>query len=242
MVIPVYPVVLTDADWQKKKGLFAKMAGETGIGAAMNKAQAAYKSVKWEAFSVKQAYPTQEAIDAAEKAAREEATKSVAVLSKQISALRDLAYAAEKKFKGSKTIPSSATAAAVAVSSECGKFIPALKGLDQVLKEFAESRKKLQNTQSILNKALTEAIPKVRNGIKIVEGTKTSQSYSDSCWQAVRGLSAMTSRYAFLVPFQAEWKTLSSIQPQDLKTPELLLGHLKKLEVLLNKTAQAIPA
>jgi hypothetical protein len=40
-----WPVSLTDADWQRKKGAIAKIAGETGIGDAMKAAQAAYNKV-----------------------------------------------------------------------------------------------------------------------------------------------------------------------------------------------------
>jgi len=43
MDIVDYPVILTNADWQKKKGTIAKIAGETGLGALMKKCEAEHK-------------------------------------------------------------------------------------------------------------------------------------------------------------------------------------------------------
>jgi hypothetical protein len=40
--------LLTDAAWQKNKGAYAKMAGETGMGAALARMNSAYKAVDWE--------------------------------------------------------------------------------------------------------------------------------------------------------------------------------------------------
>ncbi|MGH7042784.1 MAG: hypothetical protein ACREFY_11705 [Acetobacteraceae bacterium] len=45
---PDYPKILTKANWDKKKSLLAKAAGETGVGAAMDTAQAAYDAVDWD--------------------------------------------------------------------------------------------------------------------------------------------------------------------------------------------------
>ena len=53
MAIPTYPVILTQADWNKKKGLFAKMAGETGLGALMLQTETLYKAVDWNKFDVR---------------------------------------------------------------------------------------------------------------------------------------------------------------------------------------------
>jgi len=40
--------LLTDVAWQKNKGAYAKMAGETGMGAALARMNSAYKAVDWE--------------------------------------------------------------------------------------------------------------------------------------------------------------------------------------------------
>lgn len=48
MPVP-YPVILTQSDWNKKKGLVAKIVAEpTKLGEALKKAEAAYKAVHWD--------------------------------------------------------------------------------------------------------------------------------------------------------------------------------------------------
>lgn len=48
MPVP-YPVILTQSDWNKKKGLVAKIVAEpTKLAEALKKAEAAYKAVHWD--------------------------------------------------------------------------------------------------------------------------------------------------------------------------------------------------
>jgi len=49
---PAYPAVLTKANWDKNKGVVAKMAGATGVGDALAKLEAAYKAVDWKKFQI----------------------------------------------------------------------------------------------------------------------------------------------------------------------------------------------
>src|SRR5262245_18978701 len=55
MAIRKIPVILTEADWKKNKGLLAKGVGETGVGAAMGQLKTAYEAVDWDKFDVKKA-------------------------------------------------------------------------------------------------------------------------------------------------------------------------------------------
>src|SRR5262249_60699584 len=48
----VYPATLTKTFWDKKKGLIGKAAGETGIGDAAAKAEAAFKKINWNVFDI----------------------------------------------------------------------------------------------------------------------------------------------------------------------------------------------
>lgn len=48
MQIPAYPKKLLKSEWDKNKGIIAKMRhGETGVGAAMEKLKAVYDAVGW---------------------------------------------------------------------------------------------------------------------------------------------------------------------------------------------------
>ncbi|MGZ5277474.1 MAG: hypothetical protein ACXWCU_16345 [Caldimonas sp.] len=49
---PAYPAILTKANWDKNKGVAAKMAGATGVGEALAKLETAYKTVDWKKFEI----------------------------------------------------------------------------------------------------------------------------------------------------------------------------------------------
>jgi hypothetical protein len=54
MPIPPYPTILTQSDWNKKKGLVAKIVAEpTKLGEALKKAEKAYKDVHWDILTNK---------------------------------------------------------------------------------------------------------------------------------------------------------------------------------------------
>ncbi len=53
----VYPEILTNKVWQKKKGVVAKTKGETGVGTAMDVAQAAFKKIDWNKLDATLALP-----------------------------------------------------------------------------------------------------------------------------------------------------------------------------------------
>ncbi len=51
-----YPSILTNKDWQKKKGLIGKMK-KTGIGSALDKAEAVHKKIDWAYLAVNRENP-----------------------------------------------------------------------------------------------------------------------------------------------------------------------------------------
>ena len=57
MADPTWPVTLTDKDWQKKKGNISKLAGETGIGDAMDDAEKAFDKIDWKKFDAREILP-----------------------------------------------------------------------------------------------------------------------------------------------------------------------------------------
>lgn len=121
---PDLPVILTRKDWDKKKGMIAKMAGPTGVGAECDKVLAAYKAVKWDRLDL----PTRRTAvmqnwrddsftkanwDKLLKDAADEVTGNLAKLSVTLYKLRDTCQKAAADFKKSRTIPSSAAAHAL---------------------------------------------------------------------------------------------------------------------------------
>jgi hypothetical protein len=117
---PAIPPILTRADWDKKKGVFAKMSGKTGIGEECAKVAQLYKDVKWDRFDLPARRTTvmknwrddtftKGNWDKLLNEAKNETLTSLAKLSTELYKLRDLCLATEKKFKASKTIPKSST-------------------------------------------------------------------------------------------------------------------------------------
>jgi len=112
MAIPAYPVILTQADWTKKKGLFAK-AKETGLGALMTECERQYKAVAWVKFDVSKALAGGATGDQARTGYMEaynEFAKKVKPLADKVGDLNAKAIATETTFRNSKLIPSSSTA------------------------------------------------------------------------------------------------------------------------------------
>ncbi len=156
---------------------------------------------------------------------------------------RDTANAAAAKYKANPLIPKSSTEYALKVGKECENFALVLKSYgDVVFKEFQNAREKLANTQKVMAGALKSALPKCRTGIAEVKKTPDAKTYNDKCWQAIRGLGAQVAILPMLKPFQPEYKTLSSIQPQTLKDKSAVLAHIAKLEALLKKIESAVPS
>jgi hypothetical protein len=115
---PDIPEILTRRDWDKKKGVIAKMAGPTGIGAQCDKVAAAYKAVKWEKFDLpgrratvlknwRDDTFTRENWNKLLNEAGAEVQGNLAKLSQELYKLRDLCLKAAADFKKSRTIPSS---------------------------------------------------------------------------------------------------------------------------------------
>jgi hypothetical protein len=112
---PEYPDCLTPQNWDKKKGVIAKMAGETGIGASLTKLKKVYDDTDWKIIQVDDRKPkiNDFKLPEWEKMCKEAATQGVKELEKLRKAAyetRDLAKETAAKFKKNKLIPKSSTA------------------------------------------------------------------------------------------------------------------------------------
>jgi hypothetical protein len=117
---PAYPLILTRKDWDKKKGVIAKMAGKTGIGEQCDKVFALYNAVHWDRLDLverrrtvlqnwKDDSYTKANWEKLVKEAMAEVTGNMAKLSAELYKLRDLCTKAAANFKKLKAIPSSST-------------------------------------------------------------------------------------------------------------------------------------
>jgi hypothetical protein len=120
---PDYPKSLTRANWDKKKSLLAKAAGETGVGEAMDAAKGAYDAVDWDKLEGCNHAPSgNNFTKAAWKAVRDDAMKEVtgnlAKFSRSLYDLRDVARTAAAKFQKAKTVPKSDGKLALEIATE----------------------------------------------------------------------------------------------------------------------------
>jgi hypothetical protein len=118
---PKIPVILTKADWDKKKGVIAKMAGATGIGAECDKVAAAYKAVNWTKLDLigrsenemqnwRNKNYSKDYWDKIVAEGKAEMVGNLTKLSVALQKLRDTCTKAAAEFKKSRTIPASSTA------------------------------------------------------------------------------------------------------------------------------------
>ena len=99
---PAYPAVLTKTNWDKNKGVVAKMAGATGVGDALSKLETAYKAVDWKKFQIAANKPNPFSLpklEAMKKAAIAEMTGNAAKLRVAAFAARDAANKAAGDLK-----------------------------------------------------------------------------------------------------------------------------------------------
>lgn len=236
MPIPTIPPILTEADWNKHKGVIAKMAGETGIGAAMKSFKAAFDRVEWIHFSVKQSYKNIAEIDAQQKAVMAEGSK-IEPIRKELFKLRDVAKAAEEKFKKSKLIPSTSTQQVQKIQKAAEDFALTMKSMDSVLKEFESSRAKVTNRENITKAAVVSYLGKVEAGIKRVTAKPTGDEFASFWKEEIRGMGAAISKTPTLAPtFSPVWQKLSaqSYLPGSAATPQVVKAKLAEVQKALN--------
>jgi hypothetical protein len=145
MATPKYPDVLLEANWNKNKGLLAKAAGETGVGAQMKLVKVKFDDIKWEMFDVSKTLKGGADADQATvalSAARGAYEKRVKPLIIEIDKLAKKAEDAEKKFKASKTIPKASGEHAAKVKTAAKLLSAQVKALNG---EFAAFEKVVES-------------------------------------------------------------------------------------------------
>ncbi len=226
---PPIPKSLTKAEWDKNKGVFAKMAGETGVGAAMKDVDDAYKAVSWVKFDAIQALPGAKLIsvvEAGEKDAAKETTK-VELLRTAVKDLRDLTAKTEQTFKKSKTIPASSTKYVGKVSADADVFWITLK-LNSVFfteahKSFTELKASLLKNQQVGATKMKPYIKSLTDYGKELLGKPSVVDYvgggGKGFHQGIRGLSAALALQTDveLGKFYVKWKLFAqdSFRPTD---------------------------
>lgn len=124
MPTPTIPPILTEADWNRKKGLIAKAAGETKIGAMLKDMTASYNLIKWPAFEAAEKLP---AAAPPEQAAQTLAQaqlqfKKLPLLVKNLDALNKQALLIQTQFSKNKLIPAATTQHVGQIAAAAGRL------------------------------------------------------------------------------------------------------------------------
>ncbi len=218
---PPIPKSLTKAEWDRNKGVFAKMAGETGVGAAMKDVDDAYKAVTWTKFDALAAMPGVKLIsvvEAGEKDATKETVK-VELLRTAVKELRDLAAKTEQTFKKSKTIPASSAKYVGKVSADADLFWITLKlnssYFTEAHKTFTDLKADLLRRQQAGAAVLRTQIVALTHFGKELLANPTKELYLGSATkgfhQSIRGLSAglAVQTDVGLVSFRDKWRVFA---------------------------------
>lgn len=126
------PKTLTKSNWDKNKGLIAKLQGATGIGPAMEKLDSAHTAIDWSVFTPRATRDWTDAlIDDLKKRADAEA-KKIKLLAAAAQALATTASKTESDWKKSKTIPPKSLDLIVAVKADALKLVSAITGYNSM--------------------------------------------------------------------------------------------------------------
>ena len=254
---PEYPKILTNKEWQKEKGIIAKLVGKTGVGEQMDKVANKFNAVEWAKFYAKLVCAKEKGVvatvhvDEKLQQAKDEYRKSVEPLRQELAKLKDVAKKAAELFKKKTAVPKSSTKYAEEVAKAAEQFSAAVKDngvyFTTVEKEFLEERSRIERLEIIAAKAIRSEIANIRMYAKEVETNPTVEKYIGEAktgfHQSVRGVGAALLNLSGdkkLEKFKDEvWKKLSgdSFKPKTdgevLSKVKIVLTCAQELEKLL---------
>jgi hypothetical protein len=252
MALKTLPKILTEAEWKSKKGIVAKMAGETGMGAALLKLGKAWGDVKWnlvdpdEGIRLKAGATGKQTLAAynlAEPIAFGE-FGDIAKVQTELRAVNKLAGELEIKWKASKVIPSSSRVYVGTMKTESQKLYNEL-ARDKITTEWHAAKQRILDKDVILKKqALVVIKPyfaSIRQFGQALKQTPTAALYfgktTTGFHQNIRGLNAALDRSqepAWIVWKDEHWKPLA----QDKYVPKLDKDVVAKVDHVLEVLTQ----
>jgi hypothetical protein len=216
MPVRAIPKNLTVVDWNSKKGVIAKMAGETGIGAALAKLKTEWDKVPWDLIDpdeavnkhAKNGKMTVDALDQLEPVARAN-IKKVDAVRNQLKAIATLTGQIETKWKASKVIPSSSRKHVGDMKTTADQLNIGLKSIDNDWKQARERvTKEEARLKGIALQAIKPYFASIRQNAAEVKRNPTVAAYEGAATkglhQNVRGLNAALDRSR--EPEWIQWK------------------------------------
>jgi hypothetical protein len=209
MDIVDYPEILTNTNWQKKKGVVAKLTSETGIGDLMKKCEAEHgKQDFYNKFTAannidwRQVDPgkTRDAVvDELEPVLVNKYKNAAAPMRKLLVEIRDTAKETAKAWKKKPLIPSASVKHVEAVADAADYLWITMKENSHAVKElfaFEKLRADLQKKRLESIKVLGTQITQCENGLKACLQKPTKKTWEDGgahqgCRSVCNGMAAI---------------------------------------------------
>ena len=173
-----YPKELTNAAWQKNKGVIAKTQGETGIGALLTALEAAHNKVDWGKFTLPPLDKiTLQQLEGALAAAGKEYSSKVSLCREQVAILRKRIVVVAAVWAKNKLL-SSAKKYADLVASKATAYSAALETANTSLRKELEKRqeeyqKRYEQLNEILETALDNRLAQQNEYKQLLKDGKT---------------------------------------------------------------------
>jgi len=252
MVFTKYPDILTNADWQKKKGKLSKLAGETGVGELMKKCEDEFKkgdffnkfrattNITWK--SVPATKSRDDVVDELEPVLVKKYMAAIAPLRKLLTQLRDQAKKTAADWKKKPLIPSSSTKHAEEVAKAADYLFIAMKENSDAVKElfaFDELRAELKKKREESLKVLSVQIDKCEKGLKAALATPTKAVWNDGgahqgCRSVCNGMAAISELKKL---YYATWQEFGDFYCKDIpdNDPEEAKKVKEKVKTVFNE-------
>ena len=190
MAVFLIPPILTEADWNKNKGVIAKMAGETGIGAALKKLSDLHKPIDFTKFTAGGygKLHNDKEVDEALKQAKALYAAKIEPLRKQLFAISALATTVAAKFKANKLIPASSTKHVLDLGKAASDFAVEMKSMDAEFKSFEALKLKLAEQIKGQRALIKTSMTKLAAGIKATLANPTKEEWNTSMKQQCRSI------------------------------------------------------
>jgi hypothetical protein len=250
---PAYPDILTDKNWQKNKGLFAKGTGETGVGAAMDVAQRLHAGISNDRKKLNVAESMPQGSDLT-RTKIDEVLQDVLdyykanVENKLRPALQDIekkANAAAATWDKAKTVPKSSAKHARAVAKAANDFMVALNKnsvIPLLQADYQGFVKAYETNQKIIGentKRLKGYLVKVEKGCKSIT---TKAEFNGSFWdEDIRGVGTALpalSKDLGIIPEHKIWRTFAS-EGFKAASDDEVPKKLKQIETVRKRIADA---
>jgi len=250
MVSPLvnWPKVLTNKDWQSKKGLVAKLAGKfdggTGLGDLLKEAEGLYEKLdlgnKWEAENILLAKDRDlDLINEAEKDTYQKYSVAIAPLRKKLQEVKTQAKDVAAEWKKHKLIPKSAVKAAEAVETAADEWFLRFKDNSadvkmQLADGFERLREKAKQKEAETLKVVKKQIELCEKGLKAALTNPTKKGWEadgahQGCRSVCNGIRAVPE---WKKKYYSTWNAFGDFYHKDIEENDPEMGAKIKKKVV----------